>query len=400
MSFLAEHILQVKPSAVSLMSARALEMERRGRDILRLSAGEPDFPTPDHIKVACIKALCENKTKYPPVIGLPELRQAVCVKLNRDNDLDYSPEQVIVSSGAKQVLYNALAASLNSGDEVIIPSPYWMSYPAIVRLHRGSPVLAPTTPESGFKLGAEDLERAITPRTKWLILNTPGNPTGAVYSREDLAGLGEVLRRHPQVWTMCDDIYEHLVFDGLRFATLLNAAPDLRDRVLLVNGLSKTYSMPGWRLGYGVGPESLIQAMFKVQSQSTSGAATFVQWAAVEALLGDQSFIRARNEAFRERRDLMVALVNRVEGLACRPPQGAFYCYVSCRALLERKTREGRVIGKDEDLVSYFLDEVGVAAIHGAAFGLSPYFRLSFAASQEVIRQACERLEDARGRLK
>jgi aspartate aminotransferase len=399
MTILAEHMRHVQPSAVQMASVKAAELERQGREILRLTAGEPDFPTPDHVKLACVQSLCENKTKYPPAMGLPELRQAVCVKLRRDNALDYAPEQVLVGTGAKQVIYNALGATLDPGDEVIIPSPYFASYPPMVKLHRGKPVALPAREEHGFKITPEELDRAVTPRTKWLILNSPNNPSGAVYTQADLAGLAEVLRRHPQVWTLCDDIYEYLVFDGLKFATLLNAAPDLKDRVLVVNGLSKAYSMTGWRLGYGAGPVELIRAMFKIQTQSTSGVTTFAQWAGVAALLGDHSFLAERLASFQARRDLTVRLVNAIPDLACLSPQGAFYAYVACPRLMGRKTPAGRVIDADEALVDYFLEEAGVAMVHGGAFGLSPYFRISFATSPEVIRQACQRLGEAAGRL-
>ena len=400
MSIIASHLTSIKPSAVSVMSAKALELEREGKDIIRLSAGEPDFPTPDHIKMACIKALCENKTKYPPVIGVPELREAICLKLKRDNALDYSPSQTIVSSGCKQVIYNAMAATLNPGDEVMMVAPYWMSYVGIVQLSRGAPVFIPTSQENGFKLSASDLEKAISPRTKWLFLNSPGNPSGAVYNAEDLKALADVLRRHPQVWILSDDIYEYLVYDGIQFLSLLNVAPDLKDRFLVVNGLSKAYCMPGWRLGYGAGPDDLIKAMFKIQSQSTSGATHFCQWAGVIALTGDHSFIPVHNESFKERRDLVVSLINQIPGLSCLPPQGAFYCYIPCGVYLGKKAPGGANISNDEDLVAYFLNEAGVAAIPGTPFGMSPYFRISFATAKPKIKIAIERIEQALSRLK
>jgi len=400
MKILAEHMNKVKASEVSLVSARALELERQGRDIIRLSAGEPDFPTPDHIRMACIKALCDNKTKYPPVIGLPELREAVCLKLQRDNALAYSPEQVIVSTGCKQVLFNAMTATLNPGDEVVLTAPYWMTYAGIVEISRAVPVFIPTRLEDGFKASAQALEKAITPRTKWLFLNSPGNPSGAVYSAGELQAFADVLRRHPQVWILSDDIYEFLVYDGVKFVSLLNVAPDLKDRFLVVNGLSKAYCMPGWRVGYGAGPEGLIKAMFKVQSQSTSGATHFCQWAAVTALTGDHSFIASHNTEYTERRDLVVVMANRIPGLSCRPPQGAFYCFVGCQGYIGRKAPEGAVISSDEDLVGYLLNAAGVAMVPGTPFGMAPYIRVSFATARPKIEKAFERIRDALGLLR
>jgi aspartate aminotransferase len=400
MSILAEHVLKVKASEVSVVSAKALELERQGKDIIRLSAGEPDFPTPDPIKIACIKALCDNKTKYPPVIGLPELREAICVKLKRDNALAYSPNQTIVSSGCKQVLYNAMTATLNPGDEVVVVAPYFMSYAGIVQLSRGTPVVIPTRQEDGFRPSAAAVEKAITPRTKWLFLNSPGNPSGAVYGSEDLKALAEVLRRHPRVWIVSDDIYEYLVYDESKFLSLLNVAPDLKDRFLVVNGLSKAYCMPGWRLGYAAGPQELIQGMFKIQSQSTSGATHFCQWAAVTALTGDHSFVPVHNARFAERRDLVVSLVGKIPGLSCRPPQGAFYCFITCGAYMGKRTPSGATLSTDEELAGYLLDEAGVAVIPGTAFGMAPYIRVSFATTKPNVQKAFERIEEALGRLR
>ena len=400
MSFIAEHVLRVKASEVSVVSAKALELERQGREIIRLSAGEPDFPTPDHIKMACIKALCEDKTKYPAVVGLLELREAICMKLKRDNSLDYSPNQTIVCTGGKQVLYNALTATLNPDDEVIMVAPYWMTYAGIVELSRAIPVFIPTCRENGFKPSAVDLEKAITPRTRWLMLNSPSNPSGAVYSVEELKALAEVLRRHPYVWILSDDIYEYLVYDGIKFQNLLNVAPDLKDRFLVVNGVSKAYSMTGWRVGYAAGPEQLIKAMFKIQSQSTSGANHLSQWAAVTALTGDHSFIARNNAEYEERRNLVVSLANQIDGLSCTAPQGAFYCFISCSAHMGKKAPDGTLISTDEDLVNYLLNNAGIATIPGTPFGMAPYIRVSFATSKSNIKTAFERIKEALGKLR
>jgi aspartate aminotransferase len=395
MSILSEHVMNVSASEVSVVSAKALELERQGRDIVRLSAGEPDFPTPDHIKMACVKALCDNKTKYPPAIGVPELREAICMKLERDNRLDYAPGLTIVCSGCKQVLYNAMTATINPGDEVILIAPYWMTYAGIVQLSRGVPVIVPTTQASGFKPSPEALEAAITPKTKWLFLNSPGNPSGAVYSAAELAALAEVLRRHPQVWIVSDDVYEYIVYDGIKFVNILNVAPDLKGRCLVVNGLSKAYCMTGWRLGYGAGPKDLIQAMFKIQSQSTSGATHFCQWAGVAALTGDHSFIPVHNAEYADRRKLVVEMANRIPGLGCAPPEGAFYSLISCGAYMGKKTPAGTVIATDEALVGYLLDQAGVAVIPGTPFGMAPYLRVSFATAKPKIQKAFERMGEA-----
>jgi aspartate aminotransferase len=399
MSLIAEHVTRVKASEVSVVTAKALELERQGKSIIRLSAGEPDFPTPDHIKMACVKALCDNKTKYPPAIGLPELREAICLKLKRDNALNFSPQQTIICTGAKQVLFNALTATLNPGDEVILLAPYWMSYVGMIELSRAVPVVILTSHENGFRPSAAELEKAITPRTRWLILNSPGNPSGAVYSVAELKALAEVLRRHPHVWILSDDIYEYFVYDGIKFQNMLNVAPDLADRFLLVNGLSKAYSMTGWRIGYAAGPEELIKAMFKVQSQSTSGANHMSQWASVAALTGDHSFVARNTVEFTERRNLVVTLANQTNGLSCLAPQGSFYSFISCRGCLGKKTPGGSCIATDEALADYLLNDAGVALLPGPPFGMTPYLRVSYATSQSNIKAGFERIKHAFGRL-
>lgn len=398
MSILAHHLADVKPSAVSVMSARALELERQGKSIVRMTAGEPDFSPPDHVRMEVIKGVIDRKTKYPAVVGLPELREAVCQKLQRDNELEYFPEQVIVSSGCKQVLFNAMAATLNSGDEVLLPAPYWMSYPAMVRINKGTPVTIPSLAENGFKLEAESLEQAISPKTKWLFLNSPNNPSGAVYSEQELRDIACVLKEYPSVWILCDDIYEFLVFDQNRFVSLLNVAPELKDRTLIVNGFSKTFCIPGWRVGYGAGPVELIKAMFKIQTQSTSGANILAQLAGIAALNGDQQFILDQLAVYSTRRDLMVAKINEIDGLSCKSPEGAFYCLVSNEGVFGKKTPAGNTISTDEDWVNYLLDE-GVAVIPGAPFGLTSYFRLSFATSEDQLIKGCQRIAAACNKL-
>jgi aspartate aminotransferase len=396
---IAEHLSRVKASEVSVVTAKALELERQGKSVVRLSAGEPDFPTPDHVKMACIKALCDNKTKYPPVIGLPELREAICFKLKRDNALDYKPANTIVCSGAKQVLYNAMTATLNPGDEAIMPAPYWMTYVGIVQLSRATPVIVPTRQADGFKLTAADLEKAITPKSRWLFLNSPSNPAGAVYSPAELKALAEVLRRHPHVWVISDDIYEFITYDDVKFTSLLNIAPDLADRFLIVNGPSKAYSMTGWRVGYAAGPEDLIKAMFKIQSQSTSGANQLSQWATVAALTGDHSFIARNNAEYAARRNLVVSMSRDIPGLSSAPPQGTFFSLISCGTYLGKKAPDGTVVATDDQLVDYLLNDVGVATVPGAPFGMPGYFRVSFATSQKQIEIGFGRIKESLARL-
>jgi aspartate aminotransferase len=377
-----------------------MELKAEGRDVIGLSAGEPDFDTPENIKEAAIKAIRDGCTKYTPVDGIPELKKAICAKFERDNGLKYEPANVSVGTGGKQVLFNALMATINPGDEVIIPAPYWVSYPDIVLLCGGKPVFIETTLADGFKLKAEALEAAITPKTKWLIFNSPSNPSGAAYTHADLKALTDVLMRHPQVWTLTDDMYEHLVYDDFTFATPAQVEPALYERTLTMNGVSKAYAMTGWRIGYAAGPTQLIGAMRKLQSQSTSNPSSISQWAAVEALNGPQDFIGANNKKFKERRDLVVSMLNQAKGLSCPTPEGAFYVYPSCEGTIGKTTPSGTIIKNDEDFVTALLAEEGVAAVHGAAFGLEPFFRVSYATSNEALEDACQRVQRFCGNLK
>jgi aspartate aminotransferase len=393
MGFIAEALNRIQPSATIAITGKALALKAEGRDIIGLSAGEPDFDTPDNIKDAAIAAIRKGFTKYTAVDGIPELKSAIKAKFKRENGLDYEPGQISVGTGGKQVLFNALVATLNGGDEVIIPAPYWVSYPDIVRFAGGVPVFVETRAEDGFKLTPEALDGAITARTKWLIFNSPSNPTGAAYSHGDLKKLTDVLLRHPHVWVLTDDIYEHLVYDDFRFVTPAAVEPGLYERTLTMNGVSKAYCMTGWRIGYGAGPAALIKAMAKLQSQSTSNPSSISQWAAVEALNGPQDFIAANNKVFKERRDLVVSMLNQASGLSCPSPEGAFYVYPSCAGAIGRKAPSGKVIGNDEDFVGALLDAEGVAAVHGAAFGSSPFFRISYATATEALVDACERIQ-------
>jgi aspartate aminotransferase len=384
---------RIKPSATIGVTQKARELARAGRNVISLGAGEPDFDTPDNIKEAAIKAIREGKTKYTDIDGIPELKEAICAKFKRENGLDYQPSQVNVSPGGKPVIYNAFVATLNPGDEVIVPAPYWVSYPDMALLAGGVPVFVAAGAETGFKLRPADLEKAITPKTRWLIINSPSNPTGAAYTAAELKALAEVLLRHPQVWILTDDMYEHLVFDDFKFATIAAVEPRLYDRTLTMNGVSKAYAMTGWRIGYAAGPQALIKAMAKVMSQSTSNPTSVSQYAAVEALNGPQDFIRERAKVFQARRDLVVSMLNQANGLMCPTPEGAFYVYPSCQGLIGKSTKAGKVIKTDEDFASELLEAEGVAVVHGEAFGLSPFFRISYATSTEILEDACGRIQ-------
>jgi len=394
MAFLSATLDRVKPSPTIAVTNKARELKAAGRDVIGLGAGEPDFDTPQHIKDAAVRAIDAGQTKYTAVDGIPELKEAICAKFKRDNGLDYTPAQVSVGTGGKQILYNALMATLNPGDEVVIPAPYWVSYPDMVKLAGGEPVVAAATLENAFKLTPDQLEAAITPRTKWLIFNSPSNPTGAGYSWDELKGLTEVLMRHPHVWVMTDDMYEHLSYDGFQFCTPAEVEPALYDRTLTCNGVSKAYAMTGWRIGYAAGPEPLIAAMRKIQSQSTSNPCSVSQWAAVEALNGPHDFIATNNTAFKRRRDLVLDALSKIDGITCPGPEGAFYVYPSIAGLIGKTTPAGTVISDDEAFATALLEEADVAVVFGAAFGLSPNFRVSYATSDEALTEACRRIQD------
>lgn len=386
-------LARVKPSATLAVTAKARELKRAGRDVIGLGAGEPDFDTPDNIKQAAIAAIQRGDTKYTDVDGTPELKAAIVAKFARENGLTYETSQIHVAPGGKAVLYNALVATLSPGDEVIVPAPYWVSYPDMVLLAGGEPVEIVGEAADGFKLKPEVLEAAITPRTKWLILNSPSNPTGAAYTRAELESLADVLRRHPHVWVMTDDMYEHLVYGGFEYTTIAQVAPDLYERTLTVNGVSKAYAMTGWRIGYAGGPKPLIDLMRKVAGQTTSNPSSISQAAAVEALYGPQDFMAVRRAAFEKRRDLVVSMLNDAEGITCATPEGAFYVYPSAEDLMGKKTASGVVIDSDEVFARELLEAEGVAVVHGAAFGLSPFFRISYATSEDVLEEACKRIQ-------
>jgi aspartate aminotransferase len=395
MSFFAPRLARIKPSPTVAALTKSLELKAAGRDVIGLGSGEPDFDTPDHIKEAAHEAIRKGMTHNTAVGGIVELRQAITGKLKRENGLDYKLDQITVGCGSKQVLFNAFLATVGRGDEVIIPAPYWVSYPDMVLLCEATPVFIDCPAENGFKLRPEQLERAITPQTKWLLLNSPSNPSGAVYTRAELRALCQVVLRHPHVWLMTDDIYEHLIYEGPEFATVAQAQPALYERTLTVNGVSKGYCMTGWRVGYGAGPAPLISAMNAIQSQSTTHTSSISQWAAVAALNGPTDFMEKNNAIFWERRDLVVAMLNQATGIRCPKPQGAFYVYPSCAGLIGRKTPEGKVVNNDEAVAIYLLEAAGIAVVHGQAFGLSPHFRISYAASTAVLEEACQRIQRA-----
>ncbi|MET0169440.1 MAG: pyridoxal phosphate-dependent aminotransferase [Aliihoeflea sp.] len=393
MAFLADALSRVKPSATIAVTQKARELKSQGRDVIGLGAGEPDFDTPDNIKNAAIEAIRRGETKYPPVSGIPELRKAIAAKFKRENNLDYTPEQTIVGTGGKQILFNAFMATLNPGDEVIIPRPYWVSYPEMVAICGCTSVFAETSIDNGFKLTAEALEKVITPKTRWLLMNSPSNPSGAAYTEAELRALADVLLKHPHVWTLTDDMYEHLIYGDFVFKTIAEVEPKLYERTLTMNGVSKAYAMTGWRIGYAAGPLALIKAMDMIQGQQTSGACTIAQWASVEALNGPQDFVANNKAIFQGRRDLVVSMLNQAKGISCPVPEGAFYVYPSCADLIGKKTPSGKVIETDEDFVSELLEAEGVAVVHGSAFGLGPNFRISYATSEELLEEACSRIQ-------
>ena len=388
-------LARIKPSPTLAITTRTMELKRAGVDVIGLAAGEPDFDTPDFVKQAAIQAIRDGKTKYTNVDGTPELKEAIVAKFQRDNDLAYTPDQISVNVGGKHTLFNAIVATVDPGDEVIVPAPYWVSYPDVVLFAGGTPVFVAAGAAQNYKLDPAQLEAAITPRTRWLILNSPSNPTGAAYSVAELKALGEVLERHPHVWIFADDMYEHIIYDGFEFATIAQVCPALYERTLTVNGCSKAYAMTGWRIGYAGGASWLIKAMAKLQSQSTSNPCSIAQAAATAALNGDQSFLAERASAFQGRRDLVVSMLNQANGITCPRPEGAFYVYPELSGLIGKTTPKGRLIDSDEAFVAYLLDDHRVAAVQGAAFGLSPALRISYATSDALLREACERIQTA-----
>ena len=396
---ISNRVNNIKPSLTIATNMKAQELKRAGKDIIVLAAGEPDFDTPEHIKNAAIKAINNGFTKYVPGKGTPDLQQAIQKKFKQDNGLDYALSNITVGVGGKHIIYNAFSATINSGDEVIIPAPYWVSYPDIVILNDGVPVVVKCGEESGFKLNPENLEKNITKKTKWLMLNSPSNPTGSLYSKQELIALGEILKKHEQVYVLSDDIYEKIVYDDHKFHTFAEVCPDLKDRTLTMNGLSKSYCMTGWRVGYAAGPSNVINAMNKVQSQNVSSTASISMAASVEALNGDQSFISSNNESFLRRRNLVVKHLNETPGLSCRTPEGAFYVFASCKGVLGKKTESGKILNTDGDFMDYLLEDVGVAGVQGSAFGLEGFFRISYATSDSILEDACQRIKNACSRL-
>lgn len=393
MSLIADSLSRVQPSATIAVTQKARQLKASGRDVIGLGAGEPDFDTPENIKQAAIEAIQRGETKYTDVGGIPELKKAIADKFKRENNISYEPSQCFVSPGGKPIIYNAMMATLNPGDEVVIPAPYWVSYPDIVNLAGGIPVIVEAKAENNFKLQADELAAVITPKTKWFIFNSPSNPTGAAYSDKELKALTDVLLAHPHVWVLSDDMYEHLTYGDFKFVTPVEVEPKLYERTLTMNGVSKAYAMTGWRIGYAAGPAELIAAMTKIQSQSTSNPTSISQWAAVEALNGPQDFIAERNAVFKHRRDMVVEMLNQADGISCATPEGAFYVYPSCAGCIGKTTSDGTVISDDESFATALLEAEGVAVVHGAAFGLSPFFRISYATSDENLKNACERIQ-------
>jgi aspartate aminotransferase len=400
MAFIADALSRIKPSATIALTQKARDLKATGRDVISLSVGEPDFDTPDNIKEAAIAAIRRGETKYTPVSGIPELRSAIAAKFKRENNLDYKASQTIVSTGGKHVIFNAFLATLNPSDEVVIPTPYWVSYPEMVALCGGTPTFVATTQANEFKLQAADLDRAITPRTKWLLLNSPSNPSGAAYTWAEMKAITDVLMKHKHVWVLTDDMYEHLVYGSFKFCTPAEVEPALYERTLTMNGVSKAYAMTGWRIGYAAGPEHLIKAMDNVQGQQTSGTSSISQWAAVEALNGTQEHLPQFRKAFERRRDLVVSMLNQTRGLKCPVPEGAFYVYPSCASLIGKTAPSGKTLLTDEDFVLELLATEGVATVHGSSFGLGPNFRISYATSDEKLEEACRRIQRFCGELR
>ena len=395
MTFISDSLNRIKPSATMVITAKAAQLKREGKKVIGLSAGEPDFDTPDHVKVAAIDAIHKGYTKYTNVEGIPELRQAIIDKFKKDNGLSYSINDVIVGTGGKQILFNALVGSINKDDEVIIPAPYWVSYPDMTLLAGGKPVIISCTQETDFKLTAKELGQVITKKSKWLILNSPSNPTGSCYSRKELEEIADVVRKHKNLYVMTDDIYEYIVYDNFEFFTFAQVAPDLKDRVLTVNGVSKSHCMTGWRIGYAVGPEVLIKAMIKIQGQSTSNASSISQYAALAGISGSNDFLKPCLKAFDERRRFVVNKLNNIQGISCLLPKGAFYAYPNVSGLVGKKTNEGIILKNDTDIVEWLLETAEVAAVPGVAFGLEPFFRISYATSLDLLKEAMNRIEKA-----
>ena len=395
MSFISDSLNRIKPSATMVITAKAVKLKREGKKVIGLSAGEPDFDTPDHVKKAAIDAINKGYTKYTNVEGIPELRQAIVDKFKKDNDLSYSIDEVIVGTGGKQILYNALVSSINKDDEVIIPAPYWVSYPDMTLLAGGKPIIVSCSIETGFKLTAKELEKVLTNKSKWLILNSPSNPTGACYTRKELEEIADIVRNHDNLYVITDDIYEYIVYDNFEFFTFAQVAPDLKDRVLTVNGVSKSHCMTGWRIGYAVGPKMLIKAMIKIQGQSTSNASSISQHAALAGISGSNDFLKPCLKAFDERRHFVFNKLNSIQGISCLLPEGAFYAYPNVSGLVGKKTNEGKILNNDTDIVEWLLETAEVAAVPGAAFGLEPFFRVSYATSLDLLKEAMSRIEKA-----